>query len=379
MKEFWLEKRECTGCGACANICPVDALSMKSDCCGFAYPDISKNCINCGMCQKVCEKRINAPDNNFKKPDTYAVWSKDNDVRYFSTSGGAFSELARVILRRHGYVAGALYNEDNLVEHSIICDEAGLEKIRQSKYIQSDAGNIYRQIKDKLSENKLVAFCGAPCQISALYAFLGKDYDNLITIDFICRGMNSPKAYKSWLQEIEKEEKKKVKKVWFKYKSGGWKKSPRCTRIDFEDGSYKVYDGDENVFMTGYLGANLYIRQSCGECQFKGLPRRSDITLADFWGIEKELDDDMGTSMVLVNTEKGMELFSAASSAMNVHKRNIDEIYAGNVCLNGSVKINKKSENFLKSLDRLEFSKAVKKYEKITLFERVCNKLRRIK
>lgn len=376
MKEFWLEKKECTGCGACANICPISAIHMETDACGFKYPNISNKCIDCGMCQRVCEKCTNVSTDNSIKPETYAVWSKNSDIRFNSTSGGAFSELAKVILSRGGCVVGALYNEDNLVEHSLIYDNIGLEKIRQSKYIQSDTGNIYKEIQEKLKENRLVAFCGAPCQVAALYAFLGKEYDNLITIDFICRGMNSPKAYKAWLNEIEKNEKKKVIKVWFKYKSGGWKKSPRCTRIDFDDGSHNIYDQEDNLFMTGYLGSNLYIRQSCGDCRFKGLPRRSDITLADFWGIEKELDDDKGTSMVLINSDKGRNLFDDTKNAMNVYKRDINEIYKGNVCFNSSVRINEKSEAFLKSLDKYVFSKAIQKYTHTRLIYRICNKCR---
>lgn len=164
-----------------------------------------------------------------------------------------------------------------------------MEKIRQSKYIQSDTKDIYRQIKELLGKNEYVAFCGAPCQVAALQKFLEHDYEKLLTIEFICRGMNSPKAYRAWLDEIEKREAQEVDRVWFKYKENGWKSSPRCTRVDFKKGSYKVYTGKDNLFMEGYLGPNLYIRPSCGKCEFKGLPRCGDITLADFWGIEESM------------------------------------------------------------------------------------------
>lgn len=157
---------------------------------------------------------------HFSKPYTYAVWTKDSDVRFKSTSGGAFTEFAKKIIDNDGYVVGAQYDKDNLVEHVMVSDYDGIERIRQSKYIQSRIGNVYCEIKDKLNQDKLVGFCGSPCQVAGLYAYLGKDYDNLITMDFICRGMNSPKAYKAWLNEIEKKEKSKATRVWFKYKEG---------------------------------------------------------------------------------------------------------------------------------------------------------------
>ena len=158
----------------------------------------------------------------FLVPQTYAVWSKNQDVRYCSTSGGAFSELAKVILHNNGMVVGARYNDLNLVEHTIIDSVEDLEILRQSKYISSSLGDIYTIVKKKLEEGIVVLFCGAPCQIAGLYAFLGKEFENLITMDFICRGMNSPKAFKSWMQEIELEKGCKIKRVWFKYKEGSW-------------------------------------------------------------------------------------------------------------------------------------------------------------
>lgn len=318
----------------------------------------------------------------FTTPDTYAVWSKNSDIRYNSTSGGAFSEFAKQILSDGGAVVGSKYNEQNLVEHAIVDNYSGIEELRQSKYLSSSVGDVYKKVKIELEKGRLVAFCGSPCQVAGLYSFLGKEYDNLFTMDFICRGMNSPKAYKSWLDEVEKEKGSTATKVWFKYKDGGWKTSPKRTRVDFNDGTFTVFEGEKNLYMNGYLTSNLYIRPCCGDCQFKGVPRKSDVTFADFWGIEKELDDDKGTSMLLVNSEKGRELFSRVRDNMEVHKKDFDTIFAGNPMFSGSVEVPKKAHDFLVDLDNLTFSECLKKYGgypvPIPLWRKAARKAKRV-
>lgn len=296
----------------------------------------------------------------FTTPDTYAAWSKSSEVRYNSTSGGVFSEFAKAILKDNGLVVGAKYNNKNLVEHVLVDNYEGIEQLRQSKYMSSSPKNIYKEIKAVLDEGRLVAFCGSPCQVAGLYAFLEKEYDNLFTMDFICRGMNSPKAFNAWLSEIEKQEKSTAVKVWFKYKDGGWKSSPKRTRIDFEDGTYKVYEGNKNLFMYGYLTSNLYIRPCCGECHFKGGPRKSDITFADFWGIEAELDDDLGTSLLLINSDRGREYFQKVRENLNVYKKDFDSIFAGNPMFIESAVVPSESHNFLLDLDKMSFSESLK-------------------
>ena len=378
MKQFWLEKDACSGCGMCANICPVGAISMQEDASGFIYPSISSACIDCNACQKHCEARLR-PSQHAEQPETYAAWSGDPEIRFSSTSGGLFSELVKGILERGGSVVGAQYDQNHMVEHVMVDSPEGLERLRQSKYIQSRPGMIYKEVKQKLDSGATVAFCGAPCQVAALYAFLGsRDYSNLYTIDFICRGMNSPKAFRSWLEEIERQEKSSVTRVWFKYKEGGWNSSPTRTRLDFADGHSSVKEKTENLFMHGYLSSNLYIRPSCGNCAFKGVPRCADITLADFWGIEESLDDDKGTSLVLVNSERGKRLFDEAKERLVSYKRDFSEIFAGNVCFTESVPVPKDSERFLRELDQGTFSEVLKKYTAVPLWKRGLRKTKRI-
>lgn len=181
-------------------------------------------------------------------------------------------------------------------------------------------------------------------------------------MDFICRGMNSPKAFKAWLNEIEEQEKSTVTRVWFKYKDGGWKTSPTRTRLDFDNGTYKVYEGEKNLYMHGYLTSNLYIRPCCGDCRFKGTPRQSDVTFADFWGIEKELDDDQGTSMLLVNSQKGRRYFEKVRMNMEVHPQDFHAIFDGNPMFSSSAVVPAKEHDFLVDLDHMSFSSALKKY-----------------
>ncbi|MCI8674304.1 MAG: 4Fe-4S dicluster domain-containing protein [Lachnospiraceae bacterium] len=376
------DKSKCSGCGACMNICSKHCIKMESDITGFLYPVIDyKNCIECGICEKICpmlnqEKQNRGKENPVK---VYAGWSKDSERRYNSTSGGIFSELASMVLERGGVAAGAAYDQKCDVEHIIVSDLEGLEKIRQSKYVQSDIKTIYVQVKDFLQRGKEVLFCGAPCQTAGLLAFLGdKNYENLYLIDFICLGVNSPKAYRAWLDELEENVGSKIVKVWFKYKINGWKRSPYCTRIDFENGKSCVQNGYKNLYMRGYLGAKLYMRVSCGSCPYKGDNHFSDITLADFWGVANELDDDRGTSLILINTKQGQTLFEEIKPRIFCQERKFEELLEGNASFVSSVKMNPASEKFLSQLGSIPFSKMIEDYVKVSTLERVKYFIKRI-
>ena len=308
-------------------------------------------------------------------PLTYAAWTKDDELRFNSTSGGIFSEISKQIIKAGGYVCAARYNEDNVVEHYIVNDMDGLVCLRQSKYTQSDLGNIYSEVKDLLNKNNFVLFCGAPCQIAGLRSFLYKKYGKLVCVDFICRGVNSPKAYRSWLKEIEKIEGSKVTRVWFKYKDGGWKSSPKRTRIDFLDGRTKVYDQEDNLFMKGYLESNLYIRQSCCCCQFKGLPRMGDITLADFWGIDKYYDTDQGTSLVLVNSKKGEKIWNLCNENIQSYRQDFASLLSSNPMFDKSAEYNHEESRFLRRVNEDNFSELVIKYTQKSIFKKLKKKM----
>lgn len=365
-----IQKNDCTGCGACWNICPKDCIDRKIDNQGFVYPKVNVNaCINCEQCLKVCPLTIDKKS-KADKNTVYAAWSKDEKIRFTSTSGGVFTEFAYGIINRNGIAVGAAYDSDNIVKHIIVSDKKSVELIRQSKYVQSDTHDIFREIESKLQQGTPVLFCGAPCQVAGLKTFLNKDYKELVTVDFICRGVNSPKAYSYWLDELQDIYKSKIVKVWFKYKIKGWKKSPFCTRVDFENGRVFVADANKNYFMRGYLMGNLYMRPSCSSCHFKGNERYSDITLADFWKISEELDDDKGTSMLMVNSDRGNNLLKEIEDNLHIFKKSFAEIAEGNGMFFNSVSLNPKGEEFLERLGDEKFSKLIKKYTKISWISR---------
>ena len=360
MKTFWLTKEECTGCGACSSICPVDAISLICDKSGFEYPIICEKCIDCNKCEDVCRGRLRLEPVS-PSPLTYAVSAVEDEVRFSSTSGGAFTELATVVLAEDGVVFGASYSGGVRVEHTFTERTEGLSSLRQSKYAQSSTNNVFRDVAQFLKKGRLVLFCGTPCQIVGLKSYLGKDYERLLTVDFICRGVNSPKALEAWASEIGHSRGFDVERIWFKYKVNGWRRSPRCTRVDYADGSFEIFDQEENLFMCGYLDQNLYMRSSCAQCEFKGDNRRSDITLGDFWGLDEALVDDEGTTLVLLNTDKGRELFDAAAEGMNCEKRSFSEAERENVFFRKSINLNPRSEAFFSDLSQMSFSEALKR------------------
>lgn len=296
-----IKQSECTGCGACFNICPVNAISMQPNSEGFLYPTIDENkCTNCGLCHKTCP--IINPKYNEKPSNCYAVMA-DTEIRLKSSSGGIFTLLANYILEHNGYVCGAAWNKDWNVEHIIINSKKDLHKLQCSKYVQSNTKNIYSEIKNLLNNNCLVLFTGTPCQVAGLYSFLKKDYQNLYTMDFVCHGVPNAQIWQKFL--TENFNKKNIKKIMFRDKvKRGWK----CTTTVYLD------DGSINIkpdYMNGFSG-NLYLRKSCGNCKFTKLTRSADISVADFWHVERldeKLNDKKGTSLLLLNSENGKQLF----------------------------------------------------------------------
>ena len=328
-----LDKHDCCGCQACGDVCPKGAISFPSDQEGFWYPavDVAK-CVDCHRCEQVCpmlhidEVRQHGQHN----PTVFGGFHKNVAIRFESTSGGAFSALASEMYRRGGYVSGAIQNSDWSVVNFISSSKRDLARLRSSKYVQSAAAGLYRTIKNLLEEGKPVLACGSPCQMAALRTYLERDYENLVIVDFICRATNSPKVYRKYLKWLESKFGSKIISVKAKNKDHGWRSLAR--KVVFENGQVYYGERHEDHYRRGYHG-NYFERPSCHSCKFKGFPRCADITLGDFWGIERidrSLDHDLGTSCVLLNTDKGADFFRRVADKMTLREFSLDQVLAGN-------------------------------------------------
>lgn len=328
------DKSKCCGCNACVQRCPKQCIVMHEDEEGFLYPQVDVTlCIDCGLCEKVCPMLA---QNDVKKAlQIFAAKNKNEHQRLRSSSGGIFILLAEQTIKTGGVVFGARFDKNWEVEHCYVETIEELEPLMRSKYVQSRIGNTYKEAEQFLKEGRRVLFVGTSCQISGLHRFLRKDYNNLLSVDFICHGVPSPGIWRKYLQEIknnalQSEAAGKNTVLPFSLKS-----MPVITGINFREkglGGYgwKKYGfvvhgksplkGDQNsvllsvdfgkdIYMKGFL-RNLYLRPSCYNCLVKSGKSQSDLTIGDFWGISKlkpEIDDDKGIGAILVYTHKGIE------------------------------------------------------------------------
>ena len=361
-------KVDCCGCKACGDICPKNAISFKTDIEGFWYPEVDKNlCIDCKLCENVCPI-VNVESlkkNNLSQSECYAAIHKNIEIRFDSTSGGLFSALAEATYKAGGYVGGAIFTDDYGVKFFISNDKKDLSALRSSKYLQSDTEGLYIAVRDLVKSGEKVLVCGSPCQMAALRAFLKKDYENLIIVDFICRGANSPKVFRKYLDYLEDRFGSKV--VYFKAKNKelGWRQL--TSKVCFENGKTLYDTKDTSYFTTGYLKTGVYTRPSCYDCKFKGFPRIADITLADFRKkkkvVGKALDEDMGTSLVMLNSQKGLNYFEQIKINVVGKKIPFESILAGNPALVKPLNpplVNR--DEFYQDLNNWSFKKVAEKY-----------------
>jgi coenzyme F420-reducing hydrogenase beta subunit len=292
-------------------------------------------------------------------PRVYAAWSLDMTRRRESTSGGLYSELAKGILRINGYIAGCVFTDDyKEAKHIIGNTEQDLEKIMRSKYFQSDTAGIYRNVKELVEKKETVLFCGSPCQNAALSKFLGTDSDNVIQCDFICHGINSPKAYRRHIEELERRFKSTVQSVHFKNKRRGWRSLG--IYIKFKNGKYYFANRNNSPWTNGYIVGNLFMRPSCYRCKYKNIPRVSDISIADFWGFKKRRQDMFyGISLVMVNSRKGAVLYNDIQSRIYSEPSTLEQAISGNWNILNSTPCDERRNEFFRRIDTEDFSKIV--------------------
>lgn len=354
-----ISNAECSGCYVCKSICPIKSIKIEPNSEGFDMPIVDGYCIHCGLCVKKCPV-FNFKCENKGSSQIFAAWSKNVNIRLDSTSGGVFSELANKIMKNGGYVCGAVYDKEWKVKHIITNEISDIALLRSSKYVQSRMEDCYFLIKEKLELGKVVMIVAAPCQIAGIYNYLGKKYDSLYTVDFICRGVNSPKVFRKFLDLLENKYNSKVSYIKFKNKKYGWNRF--ATIIKFENGKTYIKDRYTDRFMKGYLEFNSFMRNSCYDCKFKGFPRIADITLADFWGVENyipNIESHDGVSMIMTNSEKGRKLFKEVSDSIYKEQMQLSDVIKGNPMMLESPIRNSKRDEFLSRLDTDNFKQLI--------------------
>ena len=302
-------KVDCCGCSACAMRCPRHCISMQHDSEGFLYPTVNEaDCIDCGLCEKVCHELH--PYDERKPLNVYAAINKDEVVRINSSSGGIFYLLAEKTISEGGVVFGARFDEDWQVVIDYAETMEDVKPFMGSKYVQARTATAYKDAENFLKQGRKVLFSGSPCQIAGLHHYLRKDYNHLTTVDFVCHGVPSPKVWQRYLDEVVTSGKNAINDVRFRNKGNGWKKFNFVLSYNQAEQTYSLCSWHrQNHYMRAFL-SDMILRPSCHECRAKQGRSHSDITIADFWGINREIpemDDDKGTGLVLVNTEKGWQ------------------------------------------------------------------------
>lgn len=333
-------EKKCVGCGACMQSCPKKCITMIENNRGFLTPKVDEEeCIQCGLCLKKCPIEV---DIQLNKPEKgYAAISNDEKAIKQSTSGGVFYVLAKYILKNEWSVYGAVWSEDGLVQHIKANEIDDLDKMRQSKYIQSNINNTYQEAKDDLKDGKIVLFSGTACQIAGLRVFLGKEYENLYTVEIACHGVPSQGLYKKYRLWLENNKGKKIKQFSFRNKEKHKTGEHYMFSVLWEDNVKEFFFSNEDPYYDSFLNEKI-LRKTCYECKFKNKDRISDITLADFWGIErkyKKFPAQNGVSAVLINSSKGMKIFSEIGKELSIQEVEIEDIYIGNKSLIKSAKI----------------------------------------
>lgn len=293
----------------------------------------------------------------------YAAWSKNQQTRVSSTSGGIFYEFGKYVIDQGGAVAGSRFGEDwKSAHHMLALDMDGLLKVKGSKYFQSDTAGIYQAVRGAAETGKMVLFCGAPCQNAALASYLDKDYPNLYYMDFICRSINSPLAFRAYISELEASHGARAVRVHQKNKDLGWQSL--ATKVYFANGKDVLCQKHNDPWAKGFLHHDLYTRESCFQCPYRVLPRAAaDITIGDFWGIKNQSEEDMfqGISIMLVNSEKGKRLLETVQEAFALQKRTIEDALPGNPALLRNPVRSDKLDRFFSLLASHPFSESVRK------------------
>lgn len=365
---IYTDKKDCTGCNACFHICPKDAIDMIEDEKGFKYPKIDDDkCINCKKCIKVCPLKQQLQ--TVEHMGVYAIKNKNEHIRLKSSSGGFFNELCEYVINNDGYVFGAAYDEKFDVYHMGTNNIEESQKFKGSKYVKSDTKSTYVEVKELLKNNKLVLYSGTPCQIHGLKNYLGKtDQSNLITCDNVCHGTPSPKIFKEYKQELESIYNSNIKDFTFRYKINNTTQNIYAL---FENNEEYIANSWEDKYYKLFLD-NINLRDCCFDCHYSNTNRISDFSMADFWGIEKsldEFDDGKGVSLVLVNSIKAKNIFKLISNKFYFVESNINDALQTNL-VHPSIP-SKSKDKFWNSYIKKGYSYSVEKYTKAPIIKRI--------
>ena len=354
---------DCCGCTACESICAHNAIQMQADSLGFFYPKVDNDlCVDCGLCQKVCKFQGEyVPNNSFEEPEVYAVRHVDEAELARSQSGAAFWAFAESVLNEGWVIYGVGYDDKLHVIHKRVETIESCQELRGSKYSQSDLRGVFREIKKNLQQGEKILFTGTPCQVAGLKSYIpNKLHQNLLTIDLVCHAVPSPKVWEEYVKWIEEKYKDKVVATDFRNKKFGWRSHVETFKLKTTGKEIK-----RSTFRFFYfLNDHLAVRKSCAKCKFTNLKRPGDLTIGDFWGWENnstEWNDNKGISLLLINTEKGKQLFEQVNTRfLNSIKSNTTD------CLQPQliepIEVNKNQEIFVEELQKFGFNYVVKKY-----------------
>lgn len=366
---------ECTGCQACIQVCKHQALHPVQDEHGFIHPYFDgRVCIECGLCEIICPILNSVQVKNKVEPRTLAAWHEDMEIRWKSSSGGAFSALSDYVLKQQGVVFGAAAMAKCKIKHISITQRTELDTLRRSKYVQSDIGKSYIEAKKFLQNGRLVLFSGTPCQIAGLYAFLrNHQYDNLYTVDFICHGVPSPLVFEEYIKRMETKYGSDIVDINFRDKRNGVEANLLIVFNTLKSG-VKIERFKDNSFYHGFI-SSVFLRDSCYQCQYATMPRYADITLADYRNIgnkkkfEHEKERPLGFTGVMVNNEHGEGLIQ--NSEIQYEERYFAELASSQPHLKVPVSKPSCSDDFFECLKNEGYDKAAQRFLPMSIKKRI--------